>query len=317
MRNIMVKKKPTVCVVIPAYEVAVQIRYVLSSIGKEVDQIIVVDDKCPGKSGEIAAKVKDRRIEVIFHDKNYGVGAAMRTGYARALELGADVIVKVDGDGQMDTRHIKDLIEPILQGSADYTKGNRFFEVEAVKQMPKLRIFGNLFLSFLTKLSTGYWHIFDPNNGFTAISRTALARVPLQKIDSRYFFESDMLFRLYLSGCVTKDVSIPAIYGDEVSNLKIRRVLFEFPVKHFRNLIKRIFYSYYLKQFNLASIELPLGIGFAIAGLVRGSTALSLSNQTGQPTPAGTVVLTAILLLAGLQFILAFLNFDMTNEPRK
>ena len=128
-----------------------------------------------------------------------------------------------------------------------------------------------------------------------------------------------MLFRsrLYLSGSVTKDVSIPAIYGDEVSNLKIRRVLFEFPVKHFRNLIKRIFYSYYLKQFNLASIELPLGIGFAIAGLVRGSTALSLSNQTGQSTPAGTVVLTAILLLAGLQFILAFLNFDMTNEPRK
>lgn len=317
MRNILKSNKPKVCVVIPAFEVATQIRYVLNSIGNEVDHIIVVDDNCPGKSGEIAQKVKDRRIEVIFHDKNYGVGAAVKTGYVRALELGADIIVKVDGDGQMDPARITELIEPIQNNEADYTKGNRFFEVEAVKRMPKIRIFGNLFLSFMTKLSTGYWHIFDPNNGFTAISSKALKKLSLNKIDDRYFFESDMLFRLYLSGVVTKDVSIPAIYGDETSNLKIRRVLFEFPAKHTRNLIKRIFYSYYLKQFNLASIELPLGIGLGIAGLIRGTTALSLSNQTGQPTPAGTVVLTAILLLSSIQFILAFLNFDMTNEPKK
>lgn len=314
MRNDM---KKSVAVVIPAFEVATQIRYVLSNIGKEVDYIIVVDDNCPGRSGEIAAKFKDKRIHVIYHDKNYGVGEAVKTGYVKALELGADIIVKVDGDGQMDPTRIPELIQPILNNEADYTKGNRFFEVEAVKRMPKVRIFGNLFLSFMTKLSTGYWHIFDPNNGFTAITSKTLSKLPLHKIDSRYFFESDMLFRLYLSGIVTKDVSIPAIYGDEKSNLKIRKVLFEFPAKHLRNFLKRIFYSYYLKQFNLASIELPLGIGLGIAGLVRGSTALSLSNQTGQPTPAGTVVLTAILLLSAVQFILAFLNFDMTNEPKK
>ena len=313
----MKEKKPKITLVIPAYKVSKQIRMVLTSIGKEVDHIVVVDDACPEQSGVVAQEVKDRRIEVIFHERNQGVGGAMITGYIRGIELKSDVIVKMDGDGQMDASRISELIEPILQNQTSYTKGNRFFEVEAVKQMPKLRIIGNLGLSFLTKLSTGYWRIFDPNNGFTAISTKALAKLPLHKLDRRYFFESDILFRLYLNDEVIRDIPMPAIYADEKSNLKIRSVLLEFPLKHLRNLVKRVFYSYYLKQFNLASIQLPLGIGLAIAGLIRGFTALSTSNQTGVPTAPGTVVLVAILLLAGLQFILSFLNFDMTNEPRK
>ena len=316
MSNSM-KNKIKITVVIPAFEVATQIRYVLSAIGKEVDHIIVVDDKCPGKSGQIAQFVKDKRIEVIFHEENLGMGGAMITGYRRALQLNSDITVKIDGDGQMDPSLISKLIEPILNGKADYTKGNRFFEVEGIKRMPKIRIFGNLALSFLTKISTGYWKIFDPNNGFTAISANALARLPLDKIDPRYFFQPDILFRLYLNDEVIKDVPMTSIYEDEKSNLKIGKVLFEFPVKHFLNFLKRIFYSYYLKQFNLASIELPLGIGLGIAGLIRGLSALSISNQTGEPTAPGVVVLVAILLLSSLQFILAFLNFDMTNEPKK
>lgn len=311
------RNKPVITVVVPAYKVVNQIRSVLTSIGREVSHIIVVDDQCPKQSGIFAQGVKDRRIEVIFHEKNQGMGGAMITGYLRALELKSDVVVKMDGDGQMDASRITELIEPILQDKADYTKGNRFFEVEAIKQMPKLRIFGNFGLSFLTKISTGYWKIFDPNNGFTAISGKALARLPLHKLDSRYFFQPDILFRLNLINAVIKDIPMPSIYNDEKSNLKVRLVLFEFTVKHLKNFFKRIFYSYYLKQFNLASLELPLGVGFVIAGLIRGFSALSISNETGVPTAPGVVVLVAILLLAGLQFILAFLNYDINNEPRK
>ena len=311
------RSKPIITVVIPAYKVTRQIESVLKSIGKGVDHIIVVDDECPDQSGVFAQKVKDRRIEIIFHERNLGMGGAMITGYKRALELNSDVIIKMDGDGQMEASRIPELIEPILNGKADYTKGNRFFEVEAIKEMPKLRIFGNFGLSFLTKISTGYWKIFDPNNGFTAISANALSRLPLNKIDPRYFFQPDILFRLYLNDAVIRDIPMSSVYNDEKSNLKVRLVLFEFPVKHLKNFLKRIFYSYYLKQFNLASLELPLGIGFATAGLIRGLSALSKSNESGIPTAPGVVVLVAILLLAGLQFILAFLNYDMANEPRK
>ena len=306
-----------ICVVIPAYKVASTLAKVVSDIGPEVSNIIVVDDNCPEKSGHVLQKQSnDSRLEVIIRTENGGVGAAVKTGYEKALQLGADVIVKLDGDGQMPPARIKDLIEPIVSGKADYAKGNRFFEVEAIKKMPKSRIFGNLVLSFMTKLSSGYWHIFDPNNGFTAISRTTLQRLPIQKIDNRYFFESDMLFRLNLNRAVVADVFMPAIYANEVSSLKIRKVLFEFPLKHFKNLLKRIIYSYYIREFNLASIELPTAIVLAVIGSVRAITAWNLSIQTGQPTPAGTVVLSAILLLSALQLLLSFINFDSNNYQK-
>ena len=306
-----------ICVVIPAYKVASTLAKVVSDIGPEVSNIIVVDDNCPEKSGQVLQKQSnDSRLEVIIRPENGGVGAAVKTGYEKALQLGADVIVKLDGDGQMPPARIKDLIEPIVSGKADYSKGNRFFEVEAIKKMPKNRIFGNLVLSFMTKLSSGYWHIFDPNNGFTAISRTTLQRLPIQKIDNRYFFESDMLFRLNLNRAVVADVFMPAIYANEVSSLKIRKVLLEFPFKHFKNLLKRIIYSYYIREFNLASIELPTAIVLAVIGSVRAITAWNLSIQTGQPTPAGTVVLSAILLLSALQLLLSFINFDSNNYQK-
>ena len=306
-----------ICVVIPAYKVASTLAKVVSDIGPDVSNIIVVDDNCPEKSGQVLQKQSnDSRLEVIIRTENGGVGAAVKTGYEKASQLGADVIVKLDGDGQMPPARIKDLIEPIVTGKADYAKGNRFFEVEAIKKMPKNRIFGNLVLSFMTKLSSGYWHIFDPNNGFTAISRTTLQRLPIQKIDNRYFFESDMLFRLNLNRAVVADVFMPAIYANEVSSLKIRKVMFEFPLKHFKNLLKRIIYSYYIREFNLASIELPTAIVLAVIGSVRAITAWNLSNQTGQPTPAGTVVLSAILLLSALQLLLSFINFDSNNYQK-
>lgn len=304
-------------IVIPAYKVKSHILTVLSTIGPEVEKIIVIDDACPEKSGELVLSInRDPRVEVIFHSTNLGVGGAVKTGYRRALELGLDIIVKIDGDGQMDSTRIEELVHSIKLGDADYSKGNRFFDVIAVRAMPKVRIIGNLGLSFFTKLSSGYWRIFDPNNGFTAISRNTLLKIPFEKIDNRYFFESDMLFRLNLVKAVVRDVPMPAIYENEKSNLKVSRVLFEFPYKHTRNFVKRIIYSYYLRDFNLASIELPLGILLGSFGSVLGilSWVNGFSNQTA--TQPGTLILISMSILAGLQLVLAFFSFDTReNEP--
>ena len=290
---------------------------VISSIGPEVQKIIVIDDACPQKSGEhVLNNVKDPRVEIISHDVNLGVGGAVKTGYMRAIELNQDVIVKIDGDGQMDTSKIVNLTTPILDGIADYTKGNRFFDVQNVRAMPTIRILGNLGLSFLTKLSSGYWRIFDPNNGFTAISKDKLNSIPLEKIDNGYFFESDMLFRLKIIDAVVRDIPLAAIYADEKSNLKLRRVLFEFPVKHFRNFAKRIIYIYYLRDFNLASIELPLGILLSGFAFIFGAYNWANGIATDSSTPIGTLILIAMSFLAGLQLILAFFSYD-TNDTHK
>jgi len=305
----------TVCVVIPAYRVRAHILEVIRSIGPEVEKIVVVDDACPERSGEyVAENSDDPRVEVIFHKINLGVGGAVKSGYRRALELNADIVVKVDGDGQMDVAKIEALISPIKSGNADYTKGNRFFDVDAVRSMPKIRIVGNLVLSFMTKMSSGLWHIFDPNNGFTAISKPELVKLKFEKIDDRYFFESDMLFRLSLLNSRVLDVSLPAIYADETSSLKIRHVILEFPVKHLRNTFKRIGYTYYLRDFKIASIELPLGLLLSAFGLILGAYSWIHGIVTSTATQTGTLVLISMSVLAGLQLILAFLSYDTTQQ---
>lgn len=309
------KDLQSITVVIPAFKVKDHVLQVISSIGPEVKKIILVDDACPEKSGEyVQANIKDKRVEVIFHDVNLGVGGAVKTGYRRAAELKSDIVVKIDGDGQMDTSRITELISPIVKGVAHYTKGNRFFDVETVRAMPKIRIIGNLGLSFLTKLSSGYWRIFDPNNGFTAINGNRLMSIPLDKIDNGYFFESDMLFRLNLMGAIVKDVPMPAIYDSEKSSLRISRVLVEFPFKHTRNFQKRIIYSYYLRDFNLASLQLFFGFILGTFGMLFGGLTWVQAQRTEFATPTGTVVLIALSLLASLQLILSFFSFDMSND---
>jgi dolichol-phosphate mannosyltransferase len=305
-----------ICVVIPAYKVSKQICQLVDDIGAEVTSILVVDDACPEGSGHLLLNhSSDDRVEVLFHSFNKGVGGAVKTGYTRAIELGADVVVKIDGDGQMDPSRLLTLIKPILFDGSDYAKGNRFSRVELLHTMPFKRVFGNLVLSFMSKLSTGYWKTFDPNNGYTAIKSDALQKLPLDKVDDRYFFESDMLFRLNLIGAYVSDVSMPSVYKEEVSNLKIRRVILEFPLKHARNFFKRVCYSYYLRDFTLASIELPLGLGLVFFGIFVGMQNWILSLRTGIPTTAGTAVLVAMSVLSGLQFVLAFFSYDIASTP--
>ncbi|MEO7390774.1 MAG: glycosyltransferase family 2 protein [Ramlibacter sp.] len=311
-------ESPRVAVVIPAFRVSRQIVGLLRQIGEEVHRIYVVDDACPEGSGDLVlAQCPDPRIRVLKHTENAGVGAAVMTGYGAALEEGADVIVKIDGDGQMDPGLIPDFVAPIVAGQADYTKGNRFFNLEGLEQMPRARLVGNAVLSFMNKVSSGYWDIFDPTNGFTAIHANVLRFLPLDKVDRRYLFESDMLFRLNILRAVVWDVPMHAHYGDEVSNLRISRVAGPLFVNHLRNLVKRIFYNYYLRDVSIASIELPLGLIGVVAGCLMGGYHWIHSAQLGVTTPAGTVMLATLPLLAGLQLLLAFIHYDIAAVPRR
>ncbi|MBI6708275.1 glycosyltransferase family 2 protein [Pseudomonas syringae] len=307
-----------IAVVIPCYKVKSHILGVISGIGQEVDNIYVVDDCCPDKSGEfVEQECSDPRVKVIKCPVNQGVGGAVMTGYAAAIADNVDVIVKVDGDGQMDPLLIPDFVLPILNGQADYTKGNRFFDLEEIRQMPKIRLFGNAALSFLTKLSSGYWDLFDPTNGFTAIHSDIAKHLPVRKISKRYFFETDILFRLNTLRAVVIDIPMDAKYEDEVSNLKISKIIGEFFVKHMRNMGKRIFYNYYLRDMSLASIELPLGLLMVLMGTVFGMTHWIQSLQSGIATSAGTVMLSALPIIVGTQFILAFIGSDIQSVPRR
>lgn len=307
-----------IAVVIPCYKVRNHILKVIDGIGPEVVRIYAVDDCCPDGSGSfIEAQCKDERVKIVRHAENQGVGGAVMSGYRAAIDDGMEVLVKVDGDGQMDPALIADFVAPILAGEADYTKGNRFFDLEEIREMPGMRLFGNAVLSFMTKLSSGYWDLFDPTNGYTAIHAEVARHLPFKKISCRYFFETDMLFRLNTIRAVVVDVPMDAKYGDEVSNLKISKIVGEFLIKHVRNFGKRIFYNYYLRGMSMASIELPLGLIMMVFGLTFGAYHWIYSAHHEQPTPVGTVMLAAMPLVMGLQFLLAFISSDINSMPRR
>ena len=307
-----------IAVVIPCYRVARHILGVLAAIGPEVARIYAVDDCCPDGSGAfVQANCADPRVRVIVHPENQGVGGAVMTGYRAAIDDGMAVIVKVDGDGQMDPSLIPAFVAPILAGEADYTKGNRFYDLEQIGAMPPLRLFGNAVLSLMTKLSSGYWDLFDPTNGYTAIHADVAAQLPFGKISRRYFFETDMLFRLNTLRAAVHDIPMDASYGDEVSNLKISKIVTEFLLKHLRNFGKRLFYNYYLRDMSVASIELPAGLLLLGAGAGYGIWHWLLSARVGAATPAGTVMLSALPVLMGVQLILAFLAYDIAAVPRR
>jgi dolichol-phosphate mannosyltransferase len=307
-----------IAVVIPSYKVTKHILDVIAAIGEEVHRIYIVDDCCPDRSGEFVEQhCSDSRVVVLRNETNQGVGGAMMAGYKAAIEDGMDIIVKIDGDGQMDPALLQAFVSPIVSGEADYSKGNRFFDLESVRTMPKRRLFGNAALSFMTKLSSGYWNLFDPTNGYTAIHASVAKYLPFEKISNRYFFETDMLFRLNTLGAVVVDVPMVAKYADEVSNLKITKIMGEFLVKHVRNFFKRLGYNYYLRGMSLASIELPLGVLLVLCGAFFGAGHWIESAQTGVSTAAGTVMISAVPIILGVQFILSFIGYDIASVPTR
>lgn len=316
--RVFMERAIKIAVVVPTYKSRRHVLDVINGIGREVSCIYVVDDGCPDKTGEYVAECcGDDRVRVIWLPVNQGVGGAVMAGYIAAIQDDMEVIVKIDSDGQMDPTLISDFVRPIAWGEADYTKGNRFFDIEKVRSMPKLRLFGNAILSLMCKLSSGYWNLFDPTNGYTAIHADIARQLPYDKLSKRYFFETDMLFRLNTFRAVVVDVPMAAQYGDEISNLHVSKVVGEFLAKHIRNCFKRIFYNYYLRDMSLASIELPIGVGLLSFGVVFGCYRWLLSIERSLPAPTGTVMLAALPALMGLQLILAFLSYDISSVPQR
>jgi dolichol-phosphate mannosyltransferase len=309
---------PIVAAVIPAYRVRRHILEVISAIGPECHHIYVVDDKCPENTADfLEAECTDSRVRIIRHAENAGVGGAVMTGYKAAIVDGAHVIVKIDGDGQMDPALLTMFIAPILCGDADYTKGNRFWDLREITRMPLLRRIGNLGLSFMSKLSTGYWDVFDPTNGYTAIHASVAATLPFHSISRRYFFETDMLFRLNTVRAVVLDVPMDARYGDEVSGLKISKVVGEFAGKHAMNFGKRIGYNYFLRDLSLASLELLAGASLLGFGLLFGLYHWWQSALSAEPTAVGTIMIATVAVVSGLQFLLAFFGHDIAAVPKR
>lgn len=305
-----------VAVVIPAFRVAQHIEKVVRGVPEFVSDIVIVDDASPDDTSQVVAGLADPRVRLLRHERNGGVGAAMITGYHHALELGADIVVKMDGDDQMDPANLLPLIEPLLAGEADYTKGSRFFYTRQLRQMPLLRRVGNLGLSFLTKASSGYWDVFDPTNGYTAIHRRVLEVLDWHRIDRRWFFETSMLVELNLVRAVVRDVQIPAKYADERSSLSAAGALVRFPRKLVAAFFRRLWLQYFVREFSAVSLFLVSGTFLSLFGAFWGLVHWGRSAQTGIPASTGTVMIAVVPLILGVQLLLQAVSLDIQGAPK-
>lgn len=317
----MARISPTterIAAVVPAYRVEAQIQGVLRDLPRYIRHVIVVDDASTDRTAALvaAAARRDRRIVLMRHSSNQGVGSAMVTGYRKARELGAGIVVKIDGDGQMDVGYLQALLAPLLQGKADYAKGNRFRDFAALRKMPAIRRIGNMGLGFLAKMATGYWNLFDPTNGFLAIRAEILDQLPLDQVDRGYYFEISMLANLYLLGAVVQDVPMPARYRDEVSNLAVERVLLEFPFKLLGTFVRRLALKNFLYDFSMVSIYLLAGVPLLLFGLIYGGVKWLHYWRLDTPAPTGTVILPTLALLVGIQLLLSAVESDLRSVPR-
>ena len=308
-----------ITIIIPCYNVSRHIEEVVHNLPGEVNWIIAVNDCSKDDTAKVLQKLQleNKKVIIVTHEANQGVGGAMITGFKKSLELDSDITIKMDGDNQMDSSGIPELIKPLIENMADYTKGNRFRDFKALKKMPVIRRIGNLGLSFFIKAASGYWNIFDPNNGFVAISKEMLKSISFRRIHKRYFFESSMLIELYYTNAVIQEIPMKAKYGDEVSHLSLTRTLFGFPPKLLKAFVRRIILKYFLYDFNIASVYILFGLPFFLLGAVYGIANFIKYASTHTAAPTGTVVIPTLLIILGFQLLLSAISYDITNYPRK
>lgn len=306
-----------IAVVIPTFCEAGRLPGVLAGLPPWVDHILVVDDASTDNTVEVLGTIADPRVRLLRHDHNQGVGAAVLTGWRQARELGAEILVKMDGDGQMDPAQLPELLDPIRRGVADCVKGNRFLHGRALAQMPWRRRIGNIGLSFLAKLASGYWPVFDPTNGYLAIHASVAALLDESRLHPRFFFENSLLIELGLHRAVVRDVYLPARYGDKVSHLSETRALVDFPPRLVRGFWRRILLQYFVRDFSAVSLFLVAGAVCAVFGAAWGGWHWAVSARTGVVTPTGTVMIAVLPLILGLQLLLQALVMDVQNVPRE
>lgn len=305
-----------VAAVVPAYNESAHIVDVIQRMPALVDHILVVDDCSKDGTAEAAERSGDARVEVIRQQAQSGVGGAMIAGFTRAMEINADLVVKIDGDGQMDPAQVATLLSPLVHDGYDYAKANRFLHTAALQQMPLLRLIGNFSLTFLTKLASGYWHVFDPQNGYIAITATALRSIDLQHLARDFFFENSMLIELNILSFRVKDVAMPAHYGNEVSSLRIHRILTTFPRYLARSFCWRVWQKYMLRDFSAIALFLLVGAPLMLVSGTLGLLTWAHSLWTGQPATTGTVMLSVLPFLIGFELILQALMLEIRESPR-
>jgi dolichol-phosphate mannosyltransferase len=304
-----------IAVVIPAYRTAGAIAGIIARIPPEVRHVVVVNDGSPDDMRSALDRIEDPRLTVLTHPENRGVGAAMKTGFDRALELGAEIVVKLDSDGQMDPELIPRLVAPLLEGRADLAKGNRFADLSVIRAMPPLRRAGNLALSFLVKAATGYWSLFDPCNGFLAVRAAVLREVRAAHLADRFFFEISFLCEAYLARAVIADVPMHPAYGDETSSLSPARSLFEFSVRLLSRTARRIGLAYFLRDFNVVSVFIASGLPLFAFGVLWSLYHWYRSAATNVVATTGTVMIGALAIILGFQLLLQAVVLDVQNEP--
>jgi glycosyltransferase involved in cell wall biosynthesis len=306
---------PTIAVVIPAYRAAGSIEALLAKIPPEIDHVVVVNDASPDSLEESLSRVQDPRVVVRRHETNRGVGGAMKTGFQAALELGADIVVKIDADGQMDPSLIGEFVGPIVRGDADMTKGNRFAYLAFMRRMPFVRRLGNLGLSFLAKAASGYWHAFDPTNGYVALRSSVLEEMDRQRLAEGYFFEISLLCEAYFTRAILEDVPMQPFYGDETSSLRPMSMVGHFTPRLIARFFYRIFMNYFMRDFNAVSIFLTAGVPTFLFGIAWSIFHWVRSAGREVPTGAGTIIIGALAILIGFQLILQATVLDVENEP--
>jgi glycosyltransferase involved in cell wall biosynthesis len=309
-------KRKSITVVVPAYNEEAFINGVMNTLPDFVDHIIVVDDCSQDRTFDIASTCNDNRVIALKTSVNQGVGGATIAGYKKALELDGDIVVKMDGDGQMPPEYLPQLLDAIIEEDYAYSKGNRFMHGEALSSMPKHRLFGNIVLTFMNKLASGQWHIFDPQNGYTAIRTEALKSLNFKEIHKGYFFENDMLVQLNLNSYRVKDVSMPARYGEEESDIKLVNTSIMFPLLFIKRFIYRIFHKYILIDFSPIALFLISGLLLFLWGVLFGSYLWIKALITKADTPLGTLMLVVVPLILGFQLLLQALVLDIQETQK-
>jgi glycosyltransferase involved in cell wall biosynthesis len=311
-----VYKDRRITAVIPAHDEARHILNVVQTMPQFVDHMILVDDCSGDGTSQVALACGDPRLTVLTTPDNQGVGGATILGYQTAIELKSDIVVKMDGDGQMAPEYLSLLLDTIVEQNFDYAKGNRFLAGESLAFMPRHRLIGNILLTFMTKLASGYWHIFDPQNGYTAIKADALRLLNLDTIHKRFFFENDMLIHLNFFGLRVKDVAIPARYGEEKSDLNPFKVGVTFPLLLLRRFFYRIYQRYVLRDFAAIALFLFLGLILFGWGALFGTYLWIEAIITGNLTPTGTIMLALLPLILGFQLLLQAIVLDIQETPK-
>jgi len=309
-------KDSRIAVVVPARNEAAHIGQVIASMPALVDSIVVVDDCSDDGTSDKAQAAGDSRVTILATTAQSGVGGAMVLGYRCAIQLGCDIAVKMDGDGQMPAEHLPRLLDAIIEDGYDYAKGNRFLTGESIRVMPTHRMVGNIILTFMTKMASGYWHVFDPQNGYTAIRGAVLGTIDLDRLKRDYFFENDMLIQLNFQRYRVKDVDIPARYGDEQSEINLFKVGVTFPARLLRKFFDRIIQKYVLRDFSPIALFLFLGLILFAWGGGLGFYLWARTIITGLPTATGTIMLSLLPLILGFQLILQAIVLDIQESPK-